>query len=525
MYIEPNTTIHILRGVPLDNTYTDTIYFNSPTEQYTHFMSYTKVTLNRNTYQRVNRGRMRVQVSADRIYDYNYLMFQNNAYSGRWFYAFIKSVEYVNDVTCEIEYELDVMQTWFFDVTLRECFVEREHTANDVIGNNITPENFDVGYYVNNINNTYSDNKIESLKAYSLVICSSYNTSSGGVSPIFVYGGIISGVDYYIFNIVLEDGKLDAVELDNAKNLIADLTDKGQIDTITNMFMYPTALIPTIGSTSSEDGKIELNIGNTYSYSKFAGKSLSGYTPKNNKCYTFPYNLIYVGDWNGETSMLLKPEHILSQTKVAITSAFCGTPSALVFPENYNGETYNTFEGYTVSRFPQVAYATDSYRAYIAQGGLVQDTLNALSSEVGFASNIASGNPSGIAQSSLGMVSSIASMVYKTNMPMGAHGKSSSDGLTALRLPFVRVENRCVTPELMKQIDDYFTYYGYAVNELKVPNRNVRPHWTYTKTRGCVLVGEAPADDVRAICNIYDSGITFWKNGNEVGNYSLDNRP
>ena len=48
--------------------------------------------------------------------------------------------------------------------------------------------------------------------------------------------------------------------------------------------------------------------------------------------------------------------------------------------------------------------------------------------------------------------------------------------------------------------------------------------WTYTKTRGCVLVGDAPADDVRAICNIYDSGITFWKNGNEVGNYSLDNR-
>ena len=30
-------------------------------------------------------------------------------------------------------------------------------------------------------------------------------------------------------------------------------------------------------------------------------------------------------------------------------------------------------------------------------------------------------------------------------------------------------------------------------------------------------------DDVRKICSIYDSGITFWKNPSEVGNYSLDN--
>ena len=65
--------------------------------------------------------------------------------------------------------------------------------------------------------------------------------------------------------------------------------------------------------------------------------------------------------------------------------------------------------------------------------------------------------------------------------------------------------------------------FGYATKKIKVPNRNVRPHWCYTKTRDCVVKANAPADDVRKICQIYDNGITFWKNPSEVGNYSLDN--
>jgi hypothetical protein len=72
-------------------------------------------------------------------------------------------------------------------------------------------------------------------------------------------------------------------------------------------------------------------------------------------------------------------------------------------------------------------------------------------------------------------------------------------------------------------IDDFFTMYGYAVRRCKIPNRSSRPHWNYVKTIGCCITGSVPADDMRKICSIYDAGITFWKNGNEVGNYSLNN--
>ena len=78
--------------------------------------------------------------------------------------------------------------------------------------------------------------------------------------------------------------------------------------------------------------------------------------------------------------------------------------------------------------------------------------------------------------------------------------------------------------------------FGYATNKVKTPNRNSRPHWNYVKTRGCVLhsgrvaadgtlTGGLPADDMAKINAIYDNGITFWKNGSEVGDYSLNNKP
>ena len=145
MYIEPNTIIKILKNCPLDTTYDHTIFFDTQENQTAYFNGLVKYTLNNQTYQRVNKNRMRVQYKADDLYDCNYIMFQNTSYGNKWFYAFIKSVEYINNITSEIEYEIDVMQTWFFDYTLGQCFVEREHSATDNIGDNLVPENLEQG--------------------------------------------------------------------------------------------------------------------------------------------------------------------------------------------------------------------------------------------------------------------------------------------------------------------------------------------------------------------------------------------
>ena len=72
-------------------------------------------------------------------------------------------------------------------------------------------------------------------------------------------------------------------------------------------------------------------------------------------------------------------------------------------------------------------------------------------------------------------------------------------------------------------IDDYFDLYGYKTNRVKVPNRNVRENWTYTKTIGCHVSGNFCTEDLRKIQSIYDNGVTFWVNGDRIGSYGLTN--
>ena len=67
MYIEPNTTIRLLKNCPLDNTYDHTIWFADKSSQTGYFRGLTKYVLSEQTYQRVNKGRMRVQYKADDI--------------------------------------------------------------------------------------------------------------------------------------------------------------------------------------------------------------------------------------------------------------------------------------------------------------------------------------------------------------------------------------------------------------------------------------------------------------------------
>ena len=152
MLIEPSTNIRLLKNVPLDNTYRHTFYFmanaEGKTSQINTFMSYTKYNLTNQMYQRVNKGVARVALKAEDIYDCNYMMFQNTNFGNKWFFAFITSVEYVNNTVSEIAFEIDVMQTWYFDYELKECFVEREHSVTDEVGDSLTDEPVELGSIV-----------------------------------------------------------------------------------------------------------------------------------------------------------------------------------------------------------------------------------------------------------------------------------------------------------------------------------------------------------------------------------------
>lgn len=192
--ITPNSTIYLLKGIPLDNTYDDTMYWESenidgvmktPKEvQLYHFMNdtgYTRQTITNHMYQRVGDGVIRVNKAYGEIFDYNYMIFQNSGtmsdgsggtitvpmYTDKWFYAFINKVEYVNEQATNIYYEIDVIQTWYTEFIPEPCFVERETVGYDAIGLHILPEPVSCSEYTESIERPLG----EEFAHYAAVLC------------------------------------------------------------------------------------------------------------------------------------------------------------------------------------------------------------------------------------------------------------------------------------------------------------------------------------------------------------------
>ena len=150
--IAPNSTVYLLKGVPLDNTYENTIFFASAQLQSAFFITtnnpnynYQPTLITPLSYQRVKEGVLRVNLPADQIYNCNYMMFQNTTQNAKWFYAFVLNVEYVNEHASNVYYEIDVMQTWLFEANLMPSYVEREHASSDNIDEHLEPEDVSLG--------------------------------------------------------------------------------------------------------------------------------------------------------------------------------------------------------------------------------------------------------------------------------------------------------------------------------------------------------------------------------------------
>ena len=174
--------------------------------------------------------------------------------------------------------------------------------------------------------------------------------------------------------------------------------------------------------------------------------------------------------------------------------------------------------------FPQVAWSIDSFRAWLAQSAS-KTAISGIGSIGGIAAGVMSGNPVIAGAGVLGLASSINEAVLASNRPPQAKGVDAGTVDVATRTKNFFFKRMQVDLDHAIVIDDFFSVYGYAIGEVKFPNFNARPHWTYIKTRKCSVESNAPADDVKKICSIIDNGITFWRNAGELGNYSLDNSP
>lgn len=545
-YIEPNTTIKILRDVPLDNTYVHTIYFSGKVPQSTYFDTKVKYTLGRQSYQRKERGYMRVNIKADDLYDCNYLMFYNTNFGSKIFYAFITSVEYISNDVSEIGYELDVIQTWLFDVTLLDSYIDREHSATDEVGDNIVAEPINVGDMFNSDRTTsgYFD-------SYCTILVSPYKrvpTILGGhgwLSPISadvtVLPNKVDGQIQGYFYTVLK------TETDVATAIVELTNDQGKIEDVLCLYPVPSKFVEDYESFECLNGNTK-TFDITYASKK--PTALGTYLPKNKKLLTYPYNKLVIE--NGTGGMNEFPYEFFGgdTIKFKLVGSLLQNLSFKIFPYNYRGVALNYSYPTLLNDFPLTGFSYDSFKAWLAQNkssvafqtiasiGVASATMasGAELADLGLwqmgrqnydtfklgSANYEKGKNlerKGAIGGALGVGAVMTNLITRSQAPMEIKG--TSDGCLEIGIhtkDFTAVQYY-VNPTDAKVIDDFFSTYGYATKKIKVPNRNVRQHWTYTKTIGCNVSGNAPAEDVAQICSIYDKGITWWRYGIEVGKY------
>lgn len=520
-YITPDTDIYFLEGVPLDNTYTNTLYFSDVAKQTAYFQGKKKLTLDGYSYQRATSNELKVGVATAKLYTCNYMMFRNTAYSSKWFYAFILNVEYVNDGTTLVTYEIDEIQSWLFDFTVKG-WVSREHPATDNIGDNILPEPVDVGEYVFHsyipISGTGS---AQTDKSYCVAVYVDNDGNNATYLPPFV-----TGCKMRIFDISTGAGM-------TALNSLVDAYIASP-DSIVSMYMIPDMALP-VGVPEQHpftNGYIDIESiapykGKTETFGKLLKSwDIDGYKPKNAKLFTYPFNYYHVDNSNGE-SLKLRYEFFTDLTpKLRVEGVTLSPATIICRPTDYknveeggtNHASLNT-ESLTLSNYPQASWSTDTYRAWIAQTA-IPTSAKLATDLVGMVVNPVSG-----VSNALSDVASTLSQGYSASIAADVCRGSTNNGnvnFAVGKMGFYH--GRCtITANYAKMIDKFFDRFGYNVSRTGTPLTHSRPHWNYVQMVNCDIVGSIPANAVTVIVNAHNSGITYWKNPSEVGNYALDN--
>lgn len=337
MAVSPNTIIKLLK-VPIEIDNFNQLKFASKQAQYNYFNSLPKITEENLSYQRKDNF-IWFPAHIDTILQYNYCMYQNSNYSDKWFYAFITDMQYENDGTTRIYIETDVFQTWQFDIVYKPSFVEREHTNDDTIGNNLIPENLQLGEYTCNKKLQWL-NGLTSGSAYTgtnlVIVLGASENPEGELTSGVQVNGIYAGLHYYVFH-NNSDGIHDLNEW------LEQYADEGKSDAIQCMFLMPEFL------TTGADRDDHLYAGSNTANTKYinhgeesivnknldlTNTNLDGYEPKNNKLKTFPFSYLLVSN-NSGTDVIYRYENfftLINNVKTLVSNPqfkihSCMTPS------------------------------------------------------------------------------------------------------------------------------------------------------------------------------------------------------
>lgn len=528
----PTNEVRVCKGVCFEPNYSDTVLWADASAQLAYIVSHTFQRYENLTPFRLSEGAILVPGPADDYMECNYLAMMNNDFKqNKWYFAFINRVEFIDMYTSRIYFDIDVIQTYMFDIDLGiGTFVERAHSMTDKPGDNIVAENLELGDYI--VNHT---ERISTLEDLSIVTAQSVEFNGEAAKGGF-YNGIYSGLKYIDFT-------ANASGAEQLSNNIKTLVNSNKGDALIAIWMMPSAFV------SYDDTEVKSF---TYVYDAPDRDALDGYTPKNKKLLTYPFKLLSVSNLSGQNAEY-HFEYFGGDSDKSYTFTVIGdfspTCTIKLYPNAYNGtepaagelETEAFDYGLTLSGFPQCAWTTDAYQAYLAQMG----SINAFGMEftgqdlmmggqiAGGVVNLLSGNIGGAVSSVFGIAQSMAKINATKSLPPQAHGQAANGAMTAFKAKNFQFNDLSIRRSYARRIDRFFDMFGYQQNDVWAISKitisaspvNSRKNWNYIKTQNAMLQGEGniPPASVEEIQNCFNNGIRFWHNPETFGDYSQDN--
>lgn len=559
--ITPQTDVYLLK-VPLEIDNENQLTFANATAQYNYFNGLTgKIALDNFTYQRKD-GVIRVPYNIDDIIEYNYVMYRNEGFSNKWFYAYITGMEFVNPNCTDVSIKTDVFQTWQFDLTYKQTFVEREHVNDDSVGLHTVEEGLDVG--------EYEIVDLKNIPIYETL------TPSTDWTVCFVTSKLPDGDKTFNHESDLLGGVFNSQHIfavgniSQARNLLKIYNEEGRQctgDDVKNMYMVPKGCLNqdltgyTQYSTTDSQGQTVVailypmynavtfdNSGNPFTLKQ--PKVLAGsYTPKNNKLYSYPFSYFYVTnkagtdvtyrweDFPSETAGQYDTGKTLEYYKAVVPTV---SLSAKLYFKNYKGHTEDTGYGSRLYNYginfaktPVCTWTTDYYTNWLTQNGVNvglsagQQVFGGLAAGVGLM-GMGAGVGGLVAGTAIGVIKGVTSAVaadHQAQMtPNQSNGDlNSSDCMYAFTRCSMSLYMMSVRPEKARIIDEYLSMFGYKVNRVKTPNVTGRTNWNYVKTVGCYIAANIPQEDLQEIKDMFDRGVTFWHNPTTFRDYSQSN--
>lgn len=480
--ITPVTEVKVCRGIPISPAYRDSMTYANESAKFSYFSGKAKYTYTNAIPVRDNV--FRIPVAADAIYDCNYLIYKNANFVDKWFYCFILSVSWVNVNCAEVVVKPDVITTWINDWTLNPSYIERMHVTDDVRGRYREPEPVQLGEKIRNF-------KIRTTNQDAGFAYDVYYVPPEGVERITDLGYIAACCNVRTY----DSASIQSIKTDIIDPLIA----VGLQDNLLAIQTVPMRF--SNGAQYTEQIQLSNFLNN-----------IDGYVPVNQKLFTYPYNSLVVQNGEGNTQEFMLEEF---STNTPRWRMWCATSLDISIIGTFldyglSGRQENlTPDRLLMARgFPRGYWSGIETMAY--EANLTSGLANTIHSA--FTLNI----PGGVS-SMLGFMQTLAA----PPLAKGGELPSSTSSFTAF-LGDYYFSQSSVNQSIARDIDTYFTRWGYQINKVATPLINGRQKFNYIKAIDIAVQGNIPADDMAEIKQIFNDGITFWhqERGFEVGSWS-----